>query len=56
MEDMRIAYKILVTKPEGHDRLRNPRCKWKDDMEMDLKKLDWIEFSWLRMRTRCELM
>jgi hypothetical protein len=28
--DMRNAYKVLITKPQGKRALGRPRCKWKD--------------------------
>jgi hypothetical protein len=33
----RNAYKILVGKPEGKRPLERPRCKWEDNIKMDLK-------------------
>jgi hypothetical protein len=53
---MRNACKILVGKPEGKRRLRRPRCEWKDNIEMDLKrnreKLDWIHLVQKRDKWR----
>jgi hypothetical protein len=34
--EMRNAYKILTGKPEGKRPLRRSRCKWEDNIEMDL--------------------
>jgi len=36
MVEMRCAYKILVWKPEGKRPLRWPRCRWYDNIRMDL--------------------
>jgi hypothetical protein len=36
-------------KPEGKRSLGRPRCRWKDNMKMDLQEvrwgLDWIELA-----------
>jgi hypothetical protein len=44
----RDVYKDLVEKPEGKRPLERPRCRWEDNIKMDLqevrcggKKLDW---------------
>jgi hypothetical protein len=36
--EMRNMYKIVVVKPEGKIPRRRPRCRWEDNMEMDLKE------------------
>jgi hypothetical protein len=51
MVEMRSAYKILVGKPEGNRELRRPRCRWEDNIKMDLRELgseggDWIHLAW----------
>jgi hypothetical protein len=30
------AYRLLVGKPEGKRPLRRPRCRWVDNIKMDL--------------------
>ena len=50
MEHSRNAYRILVRKPEGNRSLGRPRCRWEDNIEMDLKKVccdagDWLDFA-----------
>jgi hypothetical protein len=35
------AYKILVGKPEGKRPLGRPRCRWVDNIKMDLRKIEW---------------
>jgi hypothetical protein len=37
--DMKNAYKILGGKPEEQRVLAKHRCKWEDNVEMDLKEL-----------------
>jgi hypothetical protein len=36
--DGRNAYRILVGKPEGRRPLGRPRCRWVDNIKMDLKE------------------
>jgi hypothetical protein len=37
--EKRNAYRILVGKPEGKRPLGKPRCKWADDIKMDLGEI-----------------
>jgi hypothetical protein len=39
MGDMRNAYKILVRKPEGQRPLRSSRCRWENNIRMDLREI-----------------
>jgi hypothetical protein len=36
--DRRVAYKVLVVKPEGKGSIRRPRNRWEYNMEMDIEK------------------
>jgi hypothetical protein len=47
------AYRILVGKPEGKRPLGRPRCKWVDNIEIDLRKdmVVWTELVCLQIRT-----
>jgi hypothetical protein len=50
--EVRNAYKILVRKPEGRRPLGRPRCRWEDNIKMDLRELRLevrIGFIWLRI-------
>jgi hypothetical protein len=37
----RNAYRILVGKPEGKRPLGRPRRRWKDNIRMDLREIEW---------------
>ena len=44
------ACMVLVGKPEGKRQLGRPRCRWKDNIKMDLQAIgyggmDWIELA-----------
>jgi hypothetical protein len=39
MEAKRNAYRILVGKPEGKRPLGQPRCRWVDNIKMDLREI-----------------
>jgi hypothetical protein len=50
MGDKRNAYTILKGKPEGNIPLGRPRCRWVDNIKMDLKEIelggmDWIDLA-----------
>ena len=39
-------------KPEGKRQFGSPRCRWKDNIKMDLQEVDvgsWTGSSWLRI-------
>jgi hypothetical protein len=43
-------YRGLVGKSEGERPLRTPKCRWEDDIKMDLQEvacggMDWIELT-----------
>jgi hypothetical protein len=40
MEEKRGAYRVLVVKSDGERPLGRPRHKWKDNIKMDLERLD----------------
>jgi hypothetical protein len=39
------AYRILVGKPEGKRPLGRPRCRWVDNIKMDLREIGWDGFN-----------
>jgi hypothetical protein len=44
----------LVGKPEGRRPLGRPKCRWEDNLKMDLQEVGcgpWTELSWLRIET-----
>jgi len=55
MGERRGVYKVLVGKPEGKKPLVRPRCRWEDNIKMDLQEGGgvevWTGLSWLRIGT-----
>jgi hypothetical protein len=50
MTERRGVYWVLVGKPEGKKPLGRPRCRWKDNIKIDLQEVgcgdvDWIELD-----------
>jgi hypothetical protein len=61
MGEGRVVYRVLVKKAEGKRPLGRPRCRWEDDIRMDLQEvgcggIDWIELAQDRDRvaSTCE--
>jgi hypothetical protein len=42
----RNAYRILMGNPEGKRTLGRPRCRWVDNMKMDLREIGWDAMDW----------
>jgi hypothetical protein len=49
MGEMRNAYSILVRKPKGKRPLGRPRCKWEDNIRMDLREIGWECVDWIHL-------
>jgi hypothetical protein len=47
MGKKRNAYRILVGKSEGKRPLGRPRCKWEDNIKMDLREIEWGGIDWI---------
>jgi len=50
MGEGRGVYRVLVGKHEGKRPLGRPRCRWKDNIRMDLREVgcgcvDWMELA-----------
>jgi hypothetical protein len=43
MGEKRDAYRLLVGKPEGERPLGRPRCRWMDNIRMDLGEVGWAD-------------
>ena len=50
MGEDRGVHRVLVGKPEGKRPLGRPRCRWEDNIKMDLQEVgegrgDWMELA-----------
>jgi hypothetical protein len=57
MWERRGVYRVLVGKPERKRPLGRPRCRWEDNIKVDLQEvrcgsMDWIELAQDRDRWR----
>ena len=57
MGERRVVYRALVGKPGGKRPLGRPRCRWEDNIKMDIQKVgenfgDWMELAQDRDRWR----
>jgi hypothetical protein len=54
MGEERGVYRVSVGKPEGNRPLGRPRCRWEDNIRMDLQEVGcgvWTGFGWLGIET-----
>jgi hypothetical protein len=42
-------YRILMGTPEGKRPLGRPRCRWRDNIKMDLRQIGWDGVDWIDM-------
>jgi hypothetical protein len=47
MGEKRIAYRLLMGKPEGRRPLGRPRCRWFDNIRMNLVEMGWGDVHWI---------
>ncbi|KAJ4432030.1 hypothetical protein ANN_20644, partial [Periplaneta americana] len=46
MGEFRNAYSVLVRKPEGKIPLGRPRCRWEDNIKMDMRGVGYDDRDW----------
>jgi hypothetical protein len=49
MGQMRKAYKILVGKSEEKKPCGRSRCRWEDNIRMDLREVGWEDVDWIHL-------
>jgi hypothetical protein len=47
MGEKRNEYGILVGKPGGKRPLGRPRCRWADNIKMDLREMERVVMDWI---------
>jgi hypothetical protein len=53
---LRNAYKILVWKAEVKRPLVRPRCRWEDNIKLDLRKIGSECVDWIRLAQNFRLL
>jgi hypothetical protein len=49
MGEGRGVYRVLVGRPKGKRPLGRPRCRWEDNIKLDLREI-WIEgANWIQL-------
>jgi hypothetical protein len=38
-----------VGKPEGKRSLGGPKCKWQNDMKIDVRDIGWVGMNWIHL-------
>jgi hypothetical protein len=59
MEEKRNTYRLLVGKPEGKRPLGRPRCRWVNNIKMDLLGIGWGFVDWIGLaqdRDKCRAL
>jgi hypothetical protein len=46
---MRNAYDILVREREGKKLFGRHRCRWEDNIRIDLREIGWENVDWIRL-------
>jgi hypothetical protein len=47
MGETRNVYRILVGKPEAKRPLGRQRCRWVDNIKIDLREIGWHGMDWI---------
>jgi hypothetical protein len=47
MGEVRGAYNILIGRPEERRPLGRPRCRWEDNIKMDLREIGFGDVDWI---------
>jgi hypothetical protein len=40
---------VLVGKPEGKRAVGRPKCKWEDNIKVDLREIGWNGMDWIHL-------
>jgi len=57
--ERRVAYRVLVGKPQDKRPLGRPRIRWEDNIKMNHQEVGWGGMDWVDLsqnRDRCRLL
>jgi hypothetical protein len=40
-EDTKFLYTVLIRRPDGKRPLERPKCRWEDNIKIDLQEVEW---------------
>ena len=43
------VYRVLVGKPDGTRPLGSPRCRWEDNIQLDLQEAGYVGMDWIEL-------
>ena len=49
MGEKRGIYRVLVGKPEGRRPLRRHKCRWEDNIKLDIQEVGCGGIDWIKM-------
>jgi hypothetical protein len=49
MGEERGVHRVLVGKPEGKRPLGRPRCRWEDNIKMDVEEVGGVRGDWMEL-------
>jgi hypothetical protein len=49
MGEERGVYRVLVGRPKGKRPLRGHRCRWEDNIELDLRETGINQVNWIQL-------
>jgi hypothetical protein len=49
MGEGRGVYRVFVGRPEGKRLLGRPRCRWEDNIKMDLTEIGIVGMNWIQL-------
>jgi hypothetical protein len=49
MGEERVAYRILMGRPEGRRPVGRPRRRWEDNIKTDLQEVGWGGMNWIEL-------
>jgi hypothetical protein len=49
------AYKVFVGMPEAKGELRTLRCRWEDNIQMNLVKMGLVNVAWIHLAQHKDL-